>query len=93
MDHCLICKEIGNKEKNYFGDYCLNDTKTNSKHKNSLKFTRSHKLKIPNKRNFSIKGFNKLKRKDSGSSKMISNSNSNINKEEEKVKNVILKKI
>ena len=31
LDHCLICKEIGNKEKNYFGDYCLNDTKTNSK--------------------------------------------------------------
>ena len=29
--HCLICKEIGNKDKNYFGDFCLNDTKANGK--------------------------------------------------------------
>ena len=62
------------------------DIKRNSKTKNLLKLRKSHKLIIPNKINFSIKGFNKLKRKDSGSSKMISNSNSNINKEEEKVK-------
>ena len=29
--HCLICREVGNKEKNYFGDYCLNDNKINTK--------------------------------------------------------------
>ena len=31
FNHCLICKEIGNKDKNYFGDFCLNETKTNAK--------------------------------------------------------------
>ena len=30
-NHCLICREIGNKEKNYFGDYCLNDNKMGTK--------------------------------------------------------------
>ena len=29
--HCLICREVGNKEKNYFGDYCLNENKMNTK--------------------------------------------------------------
>ena len=31
FNHCLICKEIGNKDKNYFGDFCLNETKSNTK--------------------------------------------------------------
>ena len=31
LNHCLICQEIGNKDKNYFGDYCFNDNKTNAK--------------------------------------------------------------
>ena len=31
FNHCLICREIGDKEKNYFGDYCLNDKGMNTK--------------------------------------------------------------
>ena len=30
-EHCLICKEIGNKDKDYFGEYCVNDNKITTK--------------------------------------------------------------
>ena len=26
--YCLICKEMGDEDKDYFGDYCLNENKT-----------------------------------------------------------------
>ena len=57
-NHCLICREIGNKEKNYFGDYCLNDNKMGTKNFLGQIQPAATKKKASLNKNLSINGVN-----------------------------------